>query len=231
MKAERRNVVPLFVSLPACFCLHATHILYPARPASVHTDTPHQPHSAPITHVSHINIKHTAQSVQHPVFRPPRHHPIFLHIYAKRPSSLHIHSSSTSREPRICSSRHSRPQIREFYAPLHNMLQVNQLYNHDSQCSVPVMRNWLSRITIKPLRCCQKASLTRWKGQCRTATAALPHIHNSMHTLYSASKKAVWVILHHPARLHVMISYHNRKPLAFLFQTFLLSKFFTAEHA
>lgn len=77
MKAERRNVVPLFVSLPACFCLHATHILYPARPASVHTDTPHQPHSAPITHVSHINIKHTAQSVQHPVFRPPRHHPIF----------------------------------------------------------------------------------------------------------------------------------------------------------
>lgn len=157
--------------------------------------------------------------------------PYFLHIYAKRPSSLHIHSSSTSREPRICSSRHSRPQIREFYAPSHNMLQVNQLYNHDSQCAVPVVRNGLSRITIKPLRCCQKASLTRWKGQCRTATAALPHIHNSMHTLYSASKKAVWVILHHPARLHVMISYHNRKPLAFLFQTFLLSKFFTAEHA
>lgn len=80
MKAERRNVVPLFVSLPACFCLHATHILYPARPASVHTDTPHQPHSAPITHVSHINIKHTAQSVQHPVFRPPRHHPIFAYL-------------------------------------------------------------------------------------------------------------------------------------------------------
>lgn len=56
------------------------------------------------------------------------------------------------------------------------------------------------------------------------------HTQQHAYTVFRIQKGRL-VILHHPARLHVMISYHNRKPLAFLFQTFLLSKFFTAEHA